>query len=145
MSRYVSNTLRKQVIKRAHFCCEYCLAYEGHSFIKFQIEHIISIKHGGLTNTANLALACFFCNNRKGSDLGTIVNEEQLVRFFNPRKDNWRVHFELNKHIILPKTDIAKGTIKILGLNEKDRLTERLAFYEAGFYPHPNAIQLINM
>ena len=82
MSRYVSNTLRKQVIERAHFCCEYCLAYEGHSFIKFQIEHIRSIKHGGLTNAINLALACFFCNNRKGSDLGTIVRNEELIRIF---------------------------------------------------------------
>lgn len=143
MSRYISNTLRKQVIQRANFCCEYCLAYEGHSFIKFQIEHIISIKHSGLTIAENLALACFFCNNRKGSDLGTIVTNDELIRFYNPRKDNWLAHFDLDKHIILPKTDIAKGTIKILGLNEEDRLTERLAFYEAGFYPHPNAMQLI--
>jgi len=144
MSRYISNSLRKQVAQRALFCCEYCLAFEGHSFVKFQIEHIISLKHGGLTILANLAFACFFCNNAKGSDLGTIVKNEGLIRFYNPRKDNWKKHFKLDQHIILPKTNIAEGTIKILGLNNEDRLTERKSLYEAGFYPHPNAFQLIN-
>lgn len=144
MSRYISNSLRKQVSERALFCCEYCLAFEGHSFIKFQIEHIISIKHGGKTVLSNLAYSCFFCNNAKGSDLGTIVKNEDFVRFYNPRKDDWKEHFEFDKHIILPKTNIAEGTIKILGLNSEDRLTERKAFFEAEFYPHPNALQLIN-
>jgi len=144
MSRYISNAFKKQIRERAHFCCEYCLSFEGHSYIKFQIEHIISLKHGGLTELSNLALACFFCNNAKGSDLGTIVTNDELIRFYHPRKDKWKEHFELDKHVILPKTDIAKGTIKILGLNEKDRLLERLAFYEANFYPHPNALKLID-
>ncbi|MEM6319471.1 MAG: HNH endonuclease signature motif containing protein [Bacteroidota bacterium] len=144
MSRYISNKLRKQVYERAYHCCEYCLAYEGHSFIKFQIEHIISIKHRGLTDITNLALACFFCNNRKGTDLGTLTEYEELIRFYHPRKDSWSDHFEIDKHFILPKTDIAQGTINILGINDEDRLAERMAFYEAGFFPHPNALRLIS-
>ena len=145
MSRYVSKKLRQQVAERANFCCEYCLSFEGHSFLKFQIEHIISIKHGGLTNIDNLAYSCFYCNNNKGTDLGTILKKEKLIRFYHPRKDKWLDHFELSEHIIQSKTVIAEATIKILKLNDSERLTERLAFIEAGFFPHPNAVLLMDL
>lgn len=59
MSSYIPAKLRRQVAERAHFCCEYCLSFEGLSYIKFQIEHIISLKHGGLTVLSNLAYSCF--------------------------------------------------------------------------------------
>lgn len=143
MGRYVSKKIRKQVAKRANLCCEYCLSFEGHAFIKFQIEHIISIKHGGTNELDNLAYSCFYCNNNKGTDLGTITDNHPLLPFYHPRKDEWLEHFEISDHIILPKTVIAKGTIKILGLNEEARLIERLALLEAGFFPHPNATTLI--
>ena len=145
MSRYISTKLRKQVAERANLCCEYCLAFEGHAFIKFQIEHIISLKHSGLTQLDNLAYACFYCNNNKGTDLGTIVENNPLLRFYHPRKDSWLKHFELADHIILPKTEIAKGTIKVLGLNQAERLTERLALIEAGFFPHPNTKSILKI
>ncbi len=144
MSRYLSIKNRKKIAERAKFCCEYCLSFEGHSFLKFQIEHIISMKHGGLTELSNLAYACFYCNSYKGTDLGTILKDNQIFRFYNPRKDEWLQHFELDNHLILPKTEIAEATIKILQLNEERRLTERLAFIEAGYFPHPNALVLIN-
>lgn len=60
MGKYVPLKLKRLVRKRAHQICEYCLSFEGHSFIKFQMEHIISLKHGGLTSAENLALSCFF-------------------------------------------------------------------------------------
>lgn len=139
MSRYIPVDLRQLVRERANYICEYCLAFEGHSFVKFQIEHIISLKHGGLTKEDNLALSCFTCNNNKGTDIGTILDDEHFVRFYHPRKDRWKAHFELEGHLILPKTGIGEATIKILGLNDDERLEERLAFKEVGFFPHPNA------
>jgi len=145
MSRYVPTKLRKQVAERANFCCEYGLFYEPHAFIKFQIEHIISLKHGGKTLSDNLAYSCFYCNNSKGTDLGTNLDSDEIIRFFNPRKDDWLNHFELSKHLILPKSAIAKATIKILGVNGEERLEERLAFYESGNYPHDNARKLIGL
>jgi len=91
-----------------------------------------------------LPIPAFYCNNNKGADLGTLLQGDQLIRFFNPRKDHWSDHFELSNHIILPKTDVAKATIKILGFNQEERLAERLNFLEAGYFPHPNAIELIS-
>lgn len=140
MSRYVSVKDRQAIRERANFVCEYCLAYEGFSFVKFQIEHIISIKHGGLSTLDNLALACFICNSCKGSDLGTFIHDDKLIRFFHPRKDKWSDHFELSGSSILPKTEIGKATIKILKLNDTQRLMERNALIISNNFPHKNAL-----
>lgn len=59
MSRYISESLKKSVIQRVHNCCEYCLMENDVSFIPHQIEHIISLKHGGTTSFDNLTYACF--------------------------------------------------------------------------------------
>lgn len=143
MSRYISTQLRNLVAKRANYICEYCLAYEGHAFIKFQIEHIISLKHHGLTVSENLAYSCFLCNNAKGSDVGTILNEDSFIRFFNPRKDFWIDHFEISGNIILPKSKIGEGTVKILDLNNQERLIERQTLLESDYFPHPNTYKVL--
>lgn len=143
MKRYVSSKLRQQVAERAHFCCEYCLSFEEHSFIKFQIEHIISMKHGGETQLDNLAYSCFYCNSNKGTDLGTILEPDQFVRFYNPRKDRWTKHFELSHHILVSKTAIGEATIKIFKINQEERLIERLALLEAEAFPHKNAVEYL--
>lgn len=68
MSRYIPVELRRIVVERANHLCEYCLAFEGFSAVKFQIEHIVSLKHGGQTIAENLAIACIYCNLNKGTD-----------------------------------------------------------------------------
>ena len=136
MSRYISEAMRVTVAERAEFRCEYCRRYESDSFIKFQIEHIISLKHGGLSVLENLAYACPLCNSNKGSDIGTILHDEEtFVRFFHPRKHNWFDHFEVVEGAFHPKTDIGAGTIKILNLNDVNRILERLDLIEAGLFP----------
>ena len=68
MSVYISEKLRKKIIKRAHNLCEYCLFHEEDAFNTFHIEHIIPLKHNGKTILSNLAYACPFCNNFKGTN-----------------------------------------------------------------------------
>lgn len=98
MSSYISDDLRKQVAKRAEYLCEYCLIHEDDTHFGCQVDHIISVKHGGPTTAENLAYACAFCNRHKGSDIGSIVWETgELTRFFNPRTDRWADHFQQNK------------------------------------------------
>jgi 5-methylcytosine-specific restriction endonuclease McrA len=75
MSTYVSATLRKQVIERAGDRCEYCRFPQSMSLLAFEMEHIVSEKHGGTTALENLALACPYCNRAKGTDLGSIDPE----------------------------------------------------------------------
>ena len=136
MSVYVSPTTRQTVAQRADFRCEYCRVQAEFAYFPFHIEHIISLKHGGLTHLDNLAYACQICNLSKGSDIATFLNDmEDIVRFFNPRKDIWQEHFEVDKSgWITSLTDIAAATIKILDLNHPDSIIERRELLKRGLF-----------
>jgi hypothetical protein len=102
-----------------------------------RIDHIISIKHGGKTKAENLAYACPICNGNKGSDLGTILDQQsdKIVRFFNPRKDNWFEHFEVDNGFLLAKSDIGASTIKIFDFNREQDILYRQKLMAIGLYP----------
>ena len=72
MSTDVRPTLRRLVAARAYYVCEYCLVHEEDAYHGCEVEHILSVKHGGLTLPENLAYACFHCNRHKGTDLGSM-------------------------------------------------------------------------
>lgn len=127
---YISVGLRQSVRERAKNRCEYCGIHESDTEYGCEVDHIISEKHLGRTVLGNLALACFFCNRNKGSDLGSIreADDPVLVRFFNPRIDLWTDHFYLDpQKQIVPKTDIGSVTMRILGFNAENRVLERRA------------------
>lgn len=136
MEKYLSEDLRNRVAARADHFCEYCLIHEDDTFFGCQVDHIVSVKHGGPTEIDNLAYACAFCNRQKGSDIGSIVwRTGEFVRFYNPRKDNWKDHFRLNGARIDSLTDIGEVTVRILGLNETDRILERDTLIAVKRYP----------
>ena len=54
---------------RAGNCCVYCQFCQEFDETSFEIDHIISKKHKGLTIAGNLALSCFRCNTYKGTDI----------------------------------------------------------------------------
>jgi uncharacterized protein YuzE len=88
MNRSVSEALRRLVSTRAENLCEYCLIDIADTLFGGEVDHIVSVKHGGATEAENLAYTCQPCNRNKGSDLGSIYwPSGQLVRFFNPRTD----------------------------------------------------------
>lgn len=136
MSRYIPDNLRLTVARNAHFRCEYCCIHQDDQFFTFQVDHIISLKHGGKTELINLAYTCSVCNQNKGSDLGTFLfNSKRLIRLFNPRKDSWANHFSVGYGEIIPKTLIGAATIKVLDLNQVDRIILRQALTDEGLYP----------
>lgn len=137
MDRYISDKLRQQISKRAGYRCEYCLIPERFLATFFHIDHIRSLKHGGQTTIGNLAYACPHCNHHKGSDVGTFIGDEgdQLVRFFNPRRDSWPDHFNAISGEILPKTPIGEATATILNFNQPERLILRQELALIGQYP----------
>jgi len=144
MSRYISEQTRKIVANRAKNICEYCLIHEEDTFFSCQVDHVISLKHGGKTELENLAYACAFCNRNKGSDVGSVLlSDNKFVRFYNPRTDKWSEHFELEGIIIKPITDIGKATAKILDFNHVDRIIERQTLVSIKRYPHSSAITYI--
>lgn len=134
-STYISAKLRRLVIERAENTCEYCLIHEDDTFFGCQIDHIISEKHGGLTESENLALSCTFCNLYKGSDIASVSSAGELVRFFDPRTDQWSEHFALDGAIIKASTAIGEVTARILQFNSHERQLERKALIEVGRYP----------
>ena len=66
------------------------------TFYGCEVDHIISLKHGGSSEPNNLAYACALCNRAKGSDVGSISTSGEFTRFFNPRTDQWAEHFRLD-------------------------------------------------
>ncbi len=136
MTRQISATLRQKVAERANYCCEYCRLPEVSVLLKFQIEHIISLQHGGKTILSNLAYACPICNSKKGPNVGTVLeDEETFTPFFHPRKHQWADHFEIREGVIFPRTNVGEGTIKVLGFNDMERVLERIDLIKAGLYP----------
>ncbi|MPR34295.1 HNH endonuclease [Salmonirosea aquatica] len=126
MSRYIADAIRQEVAVRAGFRCEYCQIHQDDAFYPFQIDHIVSRKHGGQTLLDNLALACFPCNVNKSSDVGTILLPQQIfIRLFNPRLDSWNEHFSVESGRLYAKTTIGEATIKVLKMNEIERIIER--------------------
>jgi HNH endonuclease len=133
---YLSQDLRRKIIDRADRRCEYCRICGSDTALGCAIDHTISLKHGGSSDADNLAYACVFCNRYKGSDIGSIIWETQeFVRFYNPRRDQWSEHFQLQGNRINPISPIGEVTARILGFNDPMRLLERQELIDRGRYP----------
>ena len=126
MSLYIPVELRRVVYERAGGRCEYCLIPETAVLVAHQIDHIISQKHGGLTESDNLALSCTLCNKYKGSDLASLdpVTGE-IIPLFHPRRDRWLDHFRLSDAQFIPLTPKGRVTVRLLQLNNPERIEER--------------------
>ncbi len=133
---YISKSLRRSVFDRAEGRCEYCLLPVRYAYLPYEIDHIIAEKHGGETSENNLCLSCFECNRHKGSDVASYDDKVgDIVRLYNPRRDNWMEHFRLETNHIIPLTPIGRVTVKLLQLNRHERLIERRELIAAGKYP----------
>ena len=128
--------MKKEVAKRAKSRCEYCLLSEAVSFYNFHVDHIRSLKHGGLTLLINLAYCCPDCNFFKGSDVAAYLPDGlSFTRFYNPRIDIWDDHFYFHNEEIRWKTELGKATVEIFKFNHPDRLVFRSQLVELGLYP----------
>jgi hypothetical protein len=136
MADAISQQLRRGVRSRAGGRCEYCLMDEMLLVWGCEVDHILSRKHGGATESSNLALSCARCNRAKGTDIGSVHPEsEGLVRLFNPRRDQWDEHFRLDGVRIVGLTLIGQVTVSLLQFNQDERLIERERLQKAGKYP----------
>ena len=126
MSEDIRPSLRRAVRERANWCCEYCGIPDHIPLFPHEPDHIIALKHGGLTTSENLAYACFECNRAKGSDIASLDPMTGILTpLFNPRTQVWREHFQLNGAIIEPVTPIGRVTVKVLNLNNPARIAIR--------------------
>lgn len=131
MSQPMPASLRRHVRERAQYRCEYCKFPQFAAARPHEPDHIVAHQHGGETNAENLALACFDCNRNKGPNLGSLDPlTGELVRFYNPRLQEWNQHFEWHGAEILPLTAEGRVTLKILTFNEPQRVAERAELIE---------------
>ena len=92
----IATALRWAVRERASGRCEYCGVHEGFTLVSHEIDHVIAVKHGGTTESENLALSCTLCNKHKGSDVASLDPQTgRLEPLFHPRRDLWGDHFEV--------------------------------------------------
>lgn len=144
MASEISAELRRLVIDRAYHVCEYCLLHENDNYLACEVDHIISIKHSGPTTLENLAYACFMCNRKKGTDVGSIaLNTRSFTRFFNPRTDQWSAHFYLRAARIEHSTDVGEVTARVLDFNSHDRVERRQLLIDIGRFPTIEALARI--
>lgn len=136
MSSYIPVALRREVNERANGCCEYCRMSESAGSVNFVIDHIIAEKHGGETTSSNLCLSCYRCNSYKGSDISSVDwSSGDVVPLFNPRQQEWEVHFEQDEAWIRPLTSIGRVTVSLLQLNSPERREERELLLALGEFP----------
>jgi hypothetical protein len=129
--------LVRLVWQRASHCCEYCQMPQEYDQAPFEIDHIISGKHGGPTVAGNLALSCFYCNSFKGSDISSRdFQTRKLTPLFNPRRHKWGRHFRWDGPYLIGRTPIGRVTIALFHINDPFRVELRESLMEEGlFYP----------
>jgi 5-methylcytosine-specific restriction endonuclease McrA len=132
MSSYINQQLRRSVEARAKQCCEYCKMPSCIAYIPHEVDHMIAEKHGGKTESDNLAYACWRCNRHKGTDLGSFDPKTQEFSFlYNPRRQEWAEHFQQIKWQIQGITPEGRTTVELLQFNRADRIAERQRYLHA--------------
>jgi hypothetical protein len=128
--------LEELVWRRARGRCEYCQLPHEYDELTFEIDHIIALKHRGPTRASNLCLACFACNNHKGTNLsGVDPKTKKIVNLFNPRRHKWNRHFRWDGPILVGRTPIGRATIIVLEINLDYRVDLRQGLIDEGVFP----------
>jgi hypothetical protein len=132
----MESALEALVWQRAHSRCEYCQMPQKYERFSHEIDHVIARKHAGPTVAANLALACFPCNNHKGTNLaGLDKRTRKLTKLFNPRRHKWERHFRWHGPYLVGRTAIGRATIAVLEINAPDRVQLRQSLIDEGVFP----------
>jgi hypothetical protein len=117
---------RALVRQRAGERCEYCHFPDHALDLPFHVEHIVAVAHRSDDSPMNLAWACPRCNLRKGTNLSTIDPDSgQRVDLFHPRTMAWNEHFVIDDGRITGLTSCGRGTVRLLDMNEAQRLMHR--------------------
>ena len=135
--RRISAALRRQITERDTQRCAYCRSpmIVG---IPMVIEHIIPLVRGGSSTPDNLCLACYRCNEFKGSRTEAVdPRDGQLTPFFHPRRQRWSEHFAWGEHgnTMVGLTSCGRSTIEALRLNNDWIVQARRLWILAGLHP----------
>lgn len=126
-----------KVAERAGHMCEYCHAPESVFNFPFEVDHFIPLSKGGTNDLENLALACRACNAYKSFHQIGLGAVEKTIPLFNPRQNVWNEHFkfDLETFAIEGLTEIGRGTVKRLQMNNPVQLKARQLWNQFGVFP----------
>ena len=130
--------MREKVQKRARYRCEYCQAPQNICAYTFHLEHIVPRSKEGTDEPANLALACFFCNNSKSAHTtGIDPVTKKEVPLFHPRRDTWAEHFQWTRGLLEIRglTACGRATVMRLKMNAPIRKEGRELWQMTGYWP----------
>lgn len=128
-----SESVRESVRRRAGDRCEYCQLRQQYSEFAHHVEHIVARQHVASDLLENLALACHFCNRKKGPNLAGIDPVTGAITvLFHPRRDRWSDHFQWNGPFIEGRSATGRATVSVLALNDTKRMRLRLQLFEKG-------------
>jgi hypothetical protein len=103
---------------------------------RFHVDHVIPVAARGVTELANLALACVSCSLRKGARQSVVDPVTgTTVPIFDPRRDQWNLHFRWRGTHILGLTPTARATIEALRFNRSLILAIREEEQARGRHP----------
>ena len=112
---------RELVRRRSGERCEYYHFPErAIPYLVFHVDHIVAKQHVDVVsdNPDVLAWACSECNFHKGLNL---VSIDPLTRkqtdLFDPRRDRWDEHFEVDEGVIVGLTPKGRATARMLNVN----------------------------
>ena len=130
----MSPELRPQARDRAGGRCEYCRLPDWIELAwPFHVEHVIARQHRGTDDLTNLAWACSRCNRHKGTNLsGVDPDSKKVVSLFNPRRERWEEHFELDRAIIRGRSPGGRATARLLQMNAERRVELRSELISQG-------------
>ena len=63
----------------------------------------------------------------------------KVVRLFDPRRQNWRRHFQWNGALLEGRTSSGRATVRTLRINMNIRVEFRQSLIDIGEFPPPNA------
>lgn len=131
----MTEALDQLVRTRAFDRCEYCRMPQSARRLRFQIDHIIALQHGGKTTADNLALACGRCNRHKGPNLSGIdAVSGQITALFHPRTQDWATHFAMSGDTISGVTSTGRATVATLNMNDPTERSVRLELIRQGIF-----------
>ncbi len=137
LRRKISSTVRRQIAELAGHRCSYCRSPEWVG-IPMVMEHVIPLAVGGASDSENLCLACYRCNEFKGVrvDARDPLSGD-TVPLFHPGRQAWQEHFAWSEdgvHVI-GRTACGRATIAALRLNNDWLVQARHIWVLAGLHP----------
>jgi hypothetical protein len=137
----ISAKIREAVVQRAGNRCEYCRLSQDSQVATFPVDHVLPVSLCGLTELANLALACPRCNARKWKDVQALDYQTgEMAPLFNPRIHQWANHFRwaaADPALVEPISAMGRATVTLLDLNSAQHLAVRSLLKVLALHPPP--------